>query len=153
MHLMNPVKPATMSASMLLTLVCQESVVFAPMPTNTSINCYLDILYKAPRSKAAHLVNKHLNMAYDWLSSLWRPSGISDHIFELTICYAGGFFVTNGMLWKHDLQGAHKRVLFLGQWTTVIEAAHNNIGHCRFYATHALLMEHYWWPFVSCDVA
>ena len=108
MHLINPVKPTTTSASMLLTLACQESVVSATAPADASTNRYLNNLYKVPRSEAARLTDKHLNMAYDWLSSLRRPSGIPDHMFELTICYTSGFIVTNGTLWKRDPQGAHK---------------------------------------------
>ena len=108
MHLINPTKPATTSVSMLLTLACQESIVSAPAPTNVGTNRYLNTPYKVPRSEAARLVDKRLNMAYNWLSSLRHPSGILDHMFELTIHYAGGFFVTNGTLWKRDPQGAHK---------------------------------------------
>ena len=152
MHLINPVKPATTSASMLLTFMHQEFTAAAPAPFDASADRYLDIPYKVPRSKAAHLTDKRLTMAYNWLNSLRHPSSILDHMFELTLRYSGGFFVTNGMLWKHDQQGAHKWVLFHGQWTAAMETAHNDIRHRGFYVMHALLTEHYWWPFVGRDV-
>jgi hypothetical protein len=31
--------------------------------------------------------------------------------------------------------------------------AHNDTGHHGFYATHALLAERYWWPYMSQDIA
>jgi hypothetical protein len=32
-------------------------------------------------------------------------------------------------------------------------AAHNDTGHHGYYASHALLAERYWWPFIGCDLA
>ena len=141
MHLINPVKPVTMSTSMLLTFALQESTPTAPMPFDAGADRYLDISYKAPHSEAACLTDKQLTMAYDWLNSLQRPSSILDHMFKLTLHYSGSFFVTNDTLWKRDQQGAHKWVLFHRQWTAAMEAAHNDIGHHRFYTMHALLTE------------
>ena len=31
-------------------------------------------------------------------------------------------------------------------------AAYDDTGHCGFYATHALISEQYWWPFIGCDI-
>ena len=103
--------------------------------------------------KAAQLANKCLEMAHDWLITMERPDNIDDHEFSLVICYASGFFVHNGILWKHDSQGAHKRVFYGSQRTDTMLATHNNTRHHGFYAMHALLVKQYWWPFMSCNIA
>jgi hypothetical protein len=82
-----------------------------------------------------------------------HPDTTGDHEYSLIIHYAAGFFANNRILWKHNPQGAHKCVLFQGQQTRAMEAAHNDIRHRRFYATYALITERYWWPFIRRDVA
>jgi len=153
MHLLNPSTSAPTSVNMIRLFASQESVISHPDPTEAGADRYLDIPYTAPRSEAALLAEKRLALALEWLMSVRRPTGISDHEFSVTVRYSNDFFVLNGTLWKRDPQGAHKRVLFKGQRTRAMEAAHNDIGHRGFYATHALLTERYWWPFVGRDVA
>jgi hypothetical protein len=29
---------------------------------------------------------------------------------------------------------------------------HDDVGHCRYYVTHALVAERYWWPFLGHDI-
>ena len=92
-------------------------------------------------------------MHYDNFYCMEWPNGIDDHEFLLVIQYASGFFVNKSILWKCDLQGAHKQVLYGSQWINVVVATHNDTGHCGFYMTHALIVEWYWWPFMSHDIA
>ena len=33
-----------------------------------------------------------------------------------------------------------------------MKSAHNDVGHHGFYATHALLLERYWWPHMAQDI-
>jgi hypothetical protein len=99
-------------------------------------NSYHDVPYIAPRSQAAELADQWLAMARKWLIAHKHPPNIPDHEYLITTRYATGFFVKNSTLWKRDPQGAHKQVLFKGQRTKVMEAAHNDIGHRRFYTTH-----------------
>jgi hypothetical protein len=82
-----------------------------------------------------------------------RPDGISNYEFSLILCYAANFFVSKGILWRHNPQGAHKRVLYNEQRTEAMAVAHDNTGHHGFYATHALISERYWWPFIGRDIA
>ena len=92
-------------------------------------------------------------MARDWLISLERPNNISDHEYNLVLRYAAGFFKDSRVLWKHDPQGAYQRVLYAEQCIAAMVAVHNDAGHCRYYASHALIMERYWWPFMGRDIA
>jgi hypothetical protein len=56
-------------------------------------------------------------------------------------------------MWRHDDQGAHKHILYRNHCIKAISAAHDDVGHCRYYTTHALVAECYWWPFLRHDVA
>jgi hypothetical protein len=66
-----------------------------------------------------------------------------------------------GALWGSDTHryassrccSAHKRVLYGTQRIEAMIAAHNDTGHRGYYASHALLAERYWWPFVGRDLA
>ena len=92
-------------------------------------------------------------MAHDWLISLERPDNISDHEYNLVLRYAAGFFKDSGVLYKRNPQGAHQHVLYAEQRIAAMVAAHNDAGHRRYYASHALIVEQYWWPFMGCDIA
>ena len=50
-------------------------------------------------------------------------------------------------------QGAHKRILYGMQRVEAMVAAHNDTGHRGYYASHAILAECYWWPFLGRDLA
>ena len=92
-------------------------------------------------------------MVHDWLISMEWLDSISDYKYFLVICYVTGFFINSGILWKCDPQGAYKQVLYQNQCTEAMAAAHNNTRHCGFYATHTLITECYWWPFMGCNIA
>ena len=34
----------------------------------------------------------------------------------------------------------------------VIKQIHDNIGHKRFYVTHVILLQRFWWPHVQADI-
>ena len=56
-------------------------------------------------------------------------------------------------LWRKDQKGNHKVVVAEGRRLFLLAAAHNDVGHHRFYATNALLTEQYWWPMMLQDIA
>ena len=91
-------------------------------------------------------------MVHDWLTFLERPEGLSDQDYAALIHFASRFFLDDFILWKRDLQGAHKRILYRHCRIEAIQAAHNNAGHRGFYATRAIINERYWWPFMANDI-
>jgi hypothetical protein len=66
---------------------------------------------------------------------------MSDHEYILTIHYTSRFFTDSTVLWKRDSQGAHKQVLYGNLRMETMIAAHNDIGHRGYFATHAILAE------------
>jgi hypothetical protein len=152
-HLLNPTAPKSDSAK-LLCAFAMEQAHQRPEDTADSNREEPPLEYSAvPRTEAETLADKRLTMAHDWLLSLERPDNISDHEYTLVMRYAAGLFVDNNVLWKRDPQGAHKRVLYGTQRIEAMIAAHNDTGHRGYYASHALLAERYWWPFVGRDLA
>ena len=150
-HLVNPTVPATISANLLNSFAAYEHL--TQMTADFGADEYRDVPYTAPRSDAAAYADLRLREAHRWLMSLKRPENISDHEYALIIRYAANLFVDRGEIWKRDPQGAHKRILYDGQRTRAMEAAHNDTGHRGFYATNALLAERYWWPYIGQDIA
>ena len=152
LHLLNPSKLTTRSAKLICNFATEIATQFSTDITESSSTAEL-ATYAAPRSNTAILADKHLEMAHDWLISMEQLDSISDHEYSLVIHYMTGFFINGGILWKHDPQGAHKRVLYQNQYTEAMAAAHNDTGHHGFYVTHMLITEHYWWPFMGHDIA
>jgi hypothetical protein len=152
LHLLNPSTPATHSTYLLYAFANEQATQLPSDITELTDDASTDT-YTAPRTEAATLADRRLEMAHDWLISMERPDGITDHEFSLIIRYAANFFVSDGILWRRDPQGAHKRVLYSEQRTEAMAAAHDDTGHRGFYATNALISERYWWPFIGRDVA
>ena len=94
-----------------------------------------------PRSVAAVQADKRLEMAHDWLTFLDRPPNMPDQEYANLVWFASKFFIDDGVLWKRDPQGAHKRVIYKHRRLEAINAAHDDVGHRGFYATRALVME------------
>jgi hypothetical protein len=67
--------------------------------------------------------------------------------------YCIEFFVLEGKLWRKDAKGHHKAVIPQERRLFLISAAHNNVGHHGVYATNVLLVEQYWWPGMTQDIA
>ena len=151
-HLLNPTAPTSESATLLCIFALEQA---NPLPEQTA-DPEIDepqLAYaKVPRTDTAVYADKRLAMAHNWLISLEQPENISDHAYSLVIRYAASFFADGSILWKRDSQGAHKRVLYGNQRTDAMIAAHNDTGHRGYYASHALLAERYWWPFVGRDI-
>jgi hypothetical protein len=94
-----------------------------------------------------------LAMIHDWLTFLEWPGGLSDQDYAALIHQASRFFLDKNILWKHDPQGMHKRVLYRHRCVEAIHAGHDDVRHRGFYATCAIIVEHYWWPFMAQDIA
>jgi hypothetical protein len=96
--------------------------------------------------------DKKLAMIHDWLTFLERPNGLSDQDYAAVIRQAAWFFLDEHILWKRDPQGAHKWVLYRHHCIEAIQAGHDDVGHQGFYATRAIIVERYWWPFMGHDI-
>jgi hypothetical protein len=105
-----------------------------------------------PRGTAAIQADEKLVMIHDWLMFLEQPNGLSDQDYMALVHQALHFFLDEHILWKQDPQGAHKQVLYWHCHIEAIHAGHDNAGHRSFYTTRALIIKHYWWPFMGQDI-
>ena len=105
-----------------------------------------------PRTDAAIHAEHRILQVQQWLQTLERPPDMSDSEFKTFMRFATEFFVSEGKLWRKHPKG-HKAVIAKSRRLFLIATAHNDTGHHGFYATHALLAERYWWPYMSQDIA
>src|SRR6201996_1396778 len=150
-HMVNHAVAAPKTEQFLMTLALEKTMAHLYVVPDPQINePNYDII---PWSEAAVKAETRLEMVHEWLTFLERPEGLSDQEHVWLICFAAWFFLDDHILWKRDLQGAHKRVLYRHKRIEAISAAHDDTGHRGFYATRALVMERYWWPFMGHDIA
>ena len=59
----------------------------------------------------------------------------------------------DGHLWKKDAQGCHKVVIDPHRWLLMLVTAHDNLGHHVDYAMQSHLINQFWWPDLSANIA
>jgi hypothetical protein len=106
-----------------------------------------------PRSAAAAKADETLTKVQPWLETLERPADFTDNAYKTFMRYSTEFFVAHEKLWRKDAKGRHKLVIPKIRRLFLLSAAHNDVGHHGFYATHALLSERYWWPHMAQDIS
>ena len=89
----------------------------------------------------------------EWFASLRRPDDISDKVYAAFLRYCAHFFMKDDRLWKKDLQGHHKLVIEPNKCPTILVSAHDEAGHHRDFATHAQIVDCFWWPDLAANVA
>ncbi|SRR6266702_1505910 len=149
-HMINNPISAPQTNQLLYTLTTKVACRTADMDDEliTEPNYHL-----VPRSITAVQADKRLEMAHDWLAFLDRLPNMPDQEYANLVHFTSKFFIDDGVLWKRDPQGAHKWVIYKHHCLEAINAAHDDVGHRGFYATQALVMERYWWPFMGHDIA
>ena len=111
-----------------------------------------DSYHQVPRSKNAKSDDLKLTAVRQWHSDLHRPPSLTDKQYATFIRYATEFFPDQDRLWRKDSHGAHKLVLHPERRLYVLRHIHDNIGHHRFYATRATLLQRFWWPHLQADL-
>jgi hypothetical protein len=105
-----------------------------------------------PRSEIAKSHDSRLTAICQWHQDLQRPSDLTDNQYTTFIRYATEFFPDGDRLWRKDLHGAHKLVVHPERQVHILRNVHDNIGHHRFYATRATLLQRFWWPNMHEDL-
>jgi hypothetical protein len=127
-----------------------EPVGLTPAESNDSKTLTYD---NVPRSVSATKADINLQKVKPWLETLRRPADITNEAYKTFMQYCTEFFVAHDKLWRKDSKGQHKLVIAKDRHLFLMTAAHNDVGHHGFYATHALLSERYWWPHMSQDIS
>jgi Integrase zinc binding domain/RNase H-like domain found in reverse transcriptase len=147
MHMINSPRPRPWLQISVATFAAEVADI-EPPTEETSPASYADV----PRTLQAEAEDKRVTKVRLWLDSLARPSDISDSDYASFIRYAMKFFLRNGKLWRKDPYGRHRLVATPASRYTILVAAHDDVAHKGFYATHALISERFWWPAMRADI-
>jgi len=143
-HIINSTIRAPQSSQILHALAYREENEGSDSETNYAA---------VPRTETATKADEKLQQAHSWLTNFERPEHLADRDYKALVRFVTGFFNDEGMLWKRDAQGANKHILYGQQRIKAMQAAHDDVGHRGYFATHALVTERYWWPYLGHDVA
>ncbi|KAJ3510089.1 hypothetical protein NLJ89_g4871 [Agrocybe chaxingu] len=155
MHLLNPTHNSISAAPPFLTYASDISPEAIPDPTGTvqppapTPDSYSVI----PRSDEAQKADTRLLRVHEWHRTLQRPDGMSDTEYNTFMRYCTEFFVDAERLWRKEPHGRHKLVIPTHRRLFIITSAHEDVGHHGFFATNALIVERYWWPFMAFDIS
>ncbi|GLB43661.1 putative integrase core domain containing protein [Lyophyllum shimeji] len=105
-----------------------------------------------PRSPAALVEEHRVELVRQWHADLKRPAGLSDSDYAAFVRYATQFFLDGPRLWRRHRQGAHQLVVRQESRIGILRSVHDGLGHRRFFATRAMLLERFWWPHVHADI-
>ena len=141
MHLINHPVPTLRSDSLLGALIKDVQEMHSDSSKPKKVEPDYNVI---PRTMNTAHVDKHLEQVHDWLTFMEQPEDMSDKEYGDLMCYTTGFFIDDHNLWRCNPQGAHKCILYKNQQMDTLTAAHDDVGHRRFYATHVLLAEWYW---------
>ena len=163
MHMINSTTRALVSTPPILIYINEsvadiptrepEQEAGAPFPPNFADIDEATPYSIIPRSDAAAKADERILKVREWHDNLQRPSDMSDAEYETFLRYCTEFFVDAGRLWRRERQGRHKLVVARARRLFIIASAHDDVGHHGFFATHALILERYWWPFMAFDIA
>ena len=126
----------------------KETIVDTPVSDPEIEDLYPNI----PRKDTAIAEDERLIDLRQWLTTLRRPSQMSDSTFVIFARYATEFFVDGDRLWKKDRQGKHKLVVDRATRWKILVGVHDDVGHKGFYATRAMILDRFWWPGLQADV-
>ena len=105
-----------------------------------------------PRSQLAQNEEDRVEQVRKWLTDLKRPTGMTDSEYPSFIRYATNFFIDGSRLWRRHKHGHHQLVVSPEARLEILRSVHDRLGHRRFYATRATLLERFWWPHVHADI-
>ena len=105
-----------------------------------------------PRNDKDEREEVRLEMVKEWHMTLGRPGGLSDAEYAAFVKFAMGFVLDKERLWRKNSQGNHQLVLPKDRRLQVLREIHDNIGHKRFYSTHEIITQRFWWPRIKADI-
>jgi hypothetical protein len=105
-----------------------------------------------PRSEGAQADDSKIIKVEEWLKDPKPIDHMSESESKAFIRYAMQFFVSGERLWKKNPHGEHQLVVRPEMRMLVLRQVHDSLGHHRFYATRAALLQRFWWPHVHRDI-
>ena len=151
MHFLNPTCLQIASSDKNATFV--SDVIDDLNITNDSVSINPFTYDHVLHSEKSHKADDRLHRVHEWFVSLRRPEDISDKVYAAFLRYCTHFFIKDDRLWKKDPQGHHKLVIEPNKHPTILISAHNEARHHGDFATCAQIVDCFWWPDLTADVA
>ena len=151
MHFLNLLKP-TVSCPEVSPIYVSNTIDSGSITKMTTDKTLL-IYNQFPQSDRSNQANNHLHCVCKWFGTTEHPPGLTNTAYTAFLHYTECFFQKDGHLWRRDLQGCHKVVINCNKQPAILGAAHNTTGHHRDFATCAHIIDHFWWPHLSANIA
>ena len=151
MHFLNPTCLQIASSDKNTTFTSEA--IDDPNIINNSVSTDPFMYNRVLHSEKSCKANDHLGHISEWFASLRRPEDISDKVYTTFLKYCAHFFIKDNCLWKKDPQGYHKLVIEPNKCPAILISAHNEAGHHRDFVTCAQIVNRFWWPDLTADVA
>ena len=152
MHFLNPLSPTITYPKICMTYVSEtlSNSSINQGPTANSPLSYTVVPWLSKSQKA----DEHLHILCNWFVSMQSLDNITDAAYTAPLWYSMYFFMKDSHLWKKDAQGCHKVVIDPHRWLLMLVAAHDNLGHhSRDYVMQSHLINWFWWPDLSANIA
>lgn len=82
-----------------------------------------------------------------------RPrEDMTDQEFTRFVRQASDYFLRDAVLWRKDKEGKHKLVIPANRRISIIQQAHDDLGHKGVFSVRMRLLERFWWPYLEDDV-
>lgn len=148
-HIINPVVSYTTSNK-------TSSITYATLAVYTTTHFQSEeetISYDLiPRSDNSKAEDARIVLVAQFHQDLKRPLHLSDTEYDTFLRYSMHFFLDGDRLWRKDLQGAHKLVIYPERRLLILKSCHDQTGHKGFYPTRAHILERFWWPYMQSDI-
>ena len=105
-----------------------------------------------PRSNKAARREEKLSVIRDFLHTLKRPPDFDDETYRHLIRQAMGYYTLDGKLFRKTKDGAAQLVPDVSKRLSIIQYAHDHLGHKGVYATSRNILVRFWWPLLNDDV-
>ena len=105
-----------------------------------------------PRSSKALARDEKLEVIQRFLTTLQRPEDLDDAQYQQFLRQASDYFVKGSRLFRKNPRGSPRLVPRPQNRFSLIELAHDSLGHKGIFATTHNLLLRFWWPHLNADV-
>ncbi|RXW16706.1 hypothetical protein EST38_g9147 [Candolleomyces aberdarensis] len=123
-----------------------------PISPYTLVLSVSDATTSIPRSDKASKLDSRIQDVQHYLETLERPDNMSDKDFQGFIRYTFQFFFLGGKLWGKSPTGAHQLYIPPPKRLSLIQQAHDDLGHKGIFTVRSRLLARFWWPQLLDDV-
>jgi hypothetical protein len=127
----------------------------SPLSSSSSFSspdAQTDVLLEIPRSAKALKRDEKLSLIRHFLETLERPPDLTDEEYRLFIRQAMDYFIYEKRMFRKTKDGGAQQVPDIADRYSIIQYAHDVLGHKGIFATTRNILLRFWWPLLNDDV-